>query len=343
MQAGNSSRFAVFSTLVALVALFALSWLGRPSEDAIVVYCAHDSVYSEEILRDFERATGIPVVIRFDTEATKSLALVDLLIFEKESPQCDVFWNNELFGTIRLQKAGVLASYKGPGFERIPEQFRDPDGFWTGFAARLRVFIINSDLMPANEATIEKRLAGDLSRMAIAKPLYGTTRTHYTALWHVLGGDGLAELHADMRSRGAIEVDGNAVVKNLVAAGRCDLGWTDTDDFFLAKDDKFPVEMMPIRIPDGRTISIPNSVAIISGCRHRTAAERLVDFLLSEEVELRLANSRSRQIPLGPVDDSRLPEDVRSLLEPASEAVNLAELGNAQAECLKWLQSEYSK
>ena len=130
--------------------------------------------------------------IRYDTEATKSLGLTELLIREKDNPRCDVFWNNQLLGTAALKQHGILEPYKGPGYERIPDELKDPDGAYVGFAGRLRVYIINSDKMSAVEGAVRDVLAGDdLSRVAIAMPLYGTTLTHYTVLRDVLGDDGL--------------------------------------------------------------------------------------------------------------------------------------------------------
>ncbi|MGB8165858.1 MAG: ABC transporter substrate-binding protein, partial [Chthoniobacteraceae bacterium] len=68
---------------------------------------------------------------------------------------------------------------------------------------------------------------------------------------------------------------------------------------------------------------------------------KLVDFLLSEETELALANSKSRQIPLGPVPADRLPAEVRELVEWAKDGVDLTQLGPARAACLAWLKAEY--
>jgi len=211
----------------------------------LVVYCAHDSLYSEELLQRFESQTGIPVSVRFDTEATKSLGLVNLLIREQRNPRCDVFWNNQVQSTIDLQDRGLLIPYRDLGSQRIPDKFKDPQGHWVGFAARLRVFIVNTDRMPSDVESINRATLGDLSRMSIAKPLYGTTRTHYTILWRLWGRERLVQWHRDIRMRGMREVAGNATVKNLVAAGTCDFGWTDTDDYFVAKDEGFPVAMQP--------------------------------------------------------------------------------------------------
>jgi iron(III) transport system substrate-binding protein len=308
-----------------------------------VIYCAHDAVYAEKILRDFEKRTGILLAIRFDTEATKSLGLTELLIREKDAPRCDVFWNNELLGMLDLQQRGLLQPYKGPGYARIPAAFKAADGSWAGFAARLRLVIYNTAKIGSTPPNLTALLPGsDLTRVAIAKPLYGTTLTHYTLLWHLWGADKLKTWHSDWRVSGVKELNGNAAVKDAVADGVCYAGFTDTDDYFEAKDERFPVAMIPVRLDDGKTICIPNTVAIIQGARHTRAAQKLVDFLLSEETELALANSKSRQVPLGPVPVEKLPAEVRELASWARDGEDLTSLGTAPAECLAWLKLIYA-
>ena len=341
--------------IAALAALFAWWTIAHRGPVPLVVYCAHDSIYSEKILRDFEKRTGIPVAIRFDTEATKSLGLVELLVQEKDAPRCDVFWNNELLGTMDLAERGILEPYQGSGWQRIPVKFRDADGRWTGFAARMRVYIFNPNKMSSEQIsrTLARDQIGHLNRVpkvaagippgvvAMAKPLYGTTLTHYCVLWDTLGSDGLKAWHRESRTLGLVELPGNAAVKDAVARGVCDVGFTDTDDFFEARDDGRAVAMAPVRIGLGQTILIPNTVAIIRGTKRRVHARMLVDFLLSEETELALALSKSRQIPLGPVQTEELSPEVRDLVEWGHNGVDLTKLGPARAECLAWLKSEY--
>lgn len=316
--------------------------LRRGGRVPLVVYCAHDSIYSETILRGFERRTGVPLSIRFDTEATKSLGLVELIFHEREHPRCDVFWNNEVLGTLRLCDAGLLLPYRGSGYARIPTEFKDADGRWAGFAARMRVYIVNTISLPLfNVFTVAKALdAPRLDRVSVAKPLYGTTLTQYVVLWKHWGRDRLIAWHRDGRRRGIIEGAGNAMVKDLVAQGACDLGFTDTDDFFEAKDDGKPVAMLPYRLDTGETILIPNTVSIVRGTARLAEAQRLEDYLLSAEVEEELARGKSRQIPLGPVTEERIPLEVRELRRLSARHVSLADLGSAPADCLQWLKGE---
>lgn len=357
VRSGRAS-VVVLALLVLLAAVWGLLWVRSSPPDRLVVYCAHDATFAEAILRDFERQTGIPVAIRFDTEATKSLGLTQLLIREQNHPRCDVFWNNELLGTMDLAQQGLLLPYKGPGYARIPEQYKDPDGHWTGFAARLRVWIYNIERLPTDRlnddlpeplsrAILKGDLeqlaqADDLSQMAIARPLYGTTLTQYSLLWHLWGPERLKAWHHATRARGLKEVAGNAAVKNLVADGTCLLGWTDTDDFFVAQDEGWLVGRYPLRVKNGAGICIPNTVAILRGTQRLDAAQRLVEFLLSAETELALEHSESRQIPLGPLspeEETELSRQIHSIRPSARYGYDLRKLYPARQACLEWLQA----
>ncbi len=375
----SNGRWSVLLPVFAALVLTGF-WLAGPSRDesdpkSLVVYCAHDSVYADAILKDFEKQTGIRVDVRYDTEATKSLGLVNLIVAERQRPRCDVFWNNELLGTIDLQSQGLLEPHKGIGWKRLPEKYRDSDGHWIGFAARLRVQIVNTHELTADDEAVRNLFQFEPASVAVAKPLFGTTLTHYTVLWQEWGPERLKTWHHDLRLRGVREVDGNGAVKDLVAQGVCSAGLTDTDDFFVALDEGKPVEMLPVRVvfsssprrgekeetphpnplpskargegtgaePKAMTICIPNTAAIIKGTKQGEAARKLIDFLASAETELALARSKSRQVPLGPVDETQLSDEVRRLKEWAADGVDLRSLLPARHECLEWLKSEYLK
>ncbi len=332
--------------LVMLTAILG-PWLLRApsSQKTLVVYCAHDSVFADAILRDFERETGIHVDVRYDEEANKSLGLTNLLQTERAAPRCDVFWNNQAHGTIRLAEAGILDECSPELFSRFPAEFRDPQNRWCGFGGRLRVFAVNLDRMAADENEIEERLtASDLSRVAIAVPLFGTTLTHYSVLAETMGLEELKAWHSGLHQRGIREVRGNGAVKDLVAAGSCDFGFTDTDDAFAAIDAGAPVDMLPVRTPELKTICIPNTVAIVKGARHRDEAERFVRFLLSASTERKLAESASRQVPLGTLSEAErksLPDPIPLLMDWAAESVPVSAGAAQDAAVLEWLTTQY--
>ncbi|MCA9060904.1 MAG: substrate-binding domain-containing protein, partial [Planctomycetaceae bacterium] len=316
----SSARWALLVVGILLASL-AVPWLRQQSApDQLTVYCAHDSIFADEIIRLFEQRSGIRVNVRYDTEANKSLGLTNLLLEERAAPRCDVFWNNQALGTMRLQREGILQPFQAENAVRIPDRYKDPTGAWTGFGGRLRVYLVNTERCPFTDtAELEQALQSEpLDDVAIAVPLFGTTLSHYSAICSERSLTGLLQWHQSLHQRGIREVRGNSGVKDLVAEGVCRFGLTDTDDAFAAIDRGKPVRMIPARLPSQATICIPNSVAIIQGCRHEELAKQFVNFLLSEEVELRLAQSASRQIPLGAIDESQLPEDVRQLRAAAA-------------------------
>ena len=58
-------------------------------QNAVTVYVSEDQVFSEPILKDFERQSGIKVNAVFDTEEAKSTGVMNRMLAEKANPQAD--------------------------------------------------------------------------------------------------------------------------------------------------------------------------------------------------------------------------------------------------------------
>lgn len=277
-----------------------------PAPD-LVVYVAHDQVHSEPLIRRFERETGLRVRAEFDAEANKTIGLVNRIRQERGRPRCDVFWNNEVAHTVALADDGLLAAYDSPSAAEIPETFRDPERRWTGFAARARVFIVNTELVPdpsvlsSMDDLLDERWKG---RVGMARPLTGTTLTHAVALFELLGEErAWAYLRTVKERNRAGELDllaGNGQVMRQVRDGQLAFGWTDTDDFNVAREAGAPVAMVYPDQGPGQpgALLLPNTVAVLAEAPHPDAARRFVDWLLSPDVEAELAASRAAQIPV---------------------------------------------
>jgi iron(III) transport system substrate-binding protein len=267
----------------------------------VTVYVSTDRVFSEPILRAYEQQSGVRVNAVYDTEETKSTGLANKLLAEKNRPQADVFWSNEPVRTLVLKRNGVLASYKSPNAEGIPATFKDAEGYWTGFSARSRVIVYNTKLVKPDEAP---KSIFDLvdakwkDQVAIADPRFGSTSFHVAALYAEVGDERAEEFFRKLKANGVKIVPGNSVVRDMVARGEAKVGLTDTDDVNVALEDKQPVAMVfPDR--DGMGVPImPNMVSLVANNPHPEAGKRLIDYLLSPEVERMLAQSEAVQIPL---------------------------------------------
>jgi iron(III) transport system substrate-binding protein len=292
-----------------------LSALGRASEHGssdgavvqerrVVVYVSHDQEHSQAILEKFQAKTGIKVVADYDTEDTKTVGLVSQLFSEREKPVADVFWNNECGQTERLKAEGLLKAYDSPSAKGIAKSFVDPDQMWTGFAARARVLMWNTDLVK-DESLLPSRIE-DLtdpkykSQLAMARPRTGTTLTHLGALYSIWGqAKASAWMYALLENDVRWE-SGNGQVSRSVADGAIAFGLTDTDDFNGRLLEGSPVKYKFLDQGDSElgTLVIPNSVMILRNSPNPKEAELLVDYLLSLEVEEELARGRAAQMPL---------------------------------------------
>jgi iron(III) transport system substrate-binding protein len=293
-QRRSPARF--MSALAVLLACLGLCPSeGRARAQEVVVYTSVDQFFSEPILKDFEAATGIRVRAVFDVEAARTTGLANRLVAERSRPRADVFWNGEFVQTARLMQEGVLAPFvpeRSAGAAPAPEA-----RYWTSFGGRARVLIVNTmRLKPGERPDTLMDLASDkwpAREIGIAYPLFGTTATHAAALYATWGPEKARAFFAALAGRGVRFVDGNSVVRDLVASGHLSFGLTDSDDACAAKARGLPVE---VRFPDqaqgaAGTFVIPNTVALIRGAPNPEPAGRLINYLLGPEVARKLAAS----------------------------------------------------
>lgn len=337
----------VAAWLVTLFAPFALIGFAgclpsRTSE--VVVYAALDAEFSQPILDDFAHESGLTPMPKFDIESTKTVGLANAIIAEQTRPRCDVFWNNEILNTLRLEELGLLEVYSSPAAAAFPPQFRSPQGTWQGFAARARVLIVNTQLVGAAEMpTSIYDLAQEKwkGKTAIAKPLFGTTATQAACLFAVLGDEKAKDYFRSLKANEVQIVSGNKQVATDVAAGRLAFGMTDTDDAMIELARGLPVKIVyPDRQPgELGTLFIPNTLAIIKGCPHPEAARKLVDFLLSPAVETKLAQGPSAQIPLNPAVNT--PARVETPQTVQAMAVDFAQAAKKWDVAGQFLRDEF--
>ncbi len=291
------------------VLVLAAGWVGlaawgcksESSPEAVVLYSSIDEPFLREVVAAFERKTGIRVDLKGDAEAGKTTGLVRRIRAERSRPRADVFWSSELFNTILLAQEGLLAEYRPPA-EGIPDRFKDPEGRWTAFGVRGRVIGYNTTLVQPEELPTTWRELADTrwqGRLGFADPQFGTTGGHVAAMYVLWGEeDYVSFLQALRPILGGQLQDGNATAARRVGRGELALCATDTDDVVVRQINHEPVNMVYPDMGDGGTLFIPCSVGLITGGPNPEGGRRLIDFLVSAEVEHLLALSDSRNIPV---------------------------------------------
>ncbi len=287
-----------------------------PAQPRVVLYCAQDKEFAEGVLDQFHDRTGLSAVPKFDTESDKSVSLVNEIQEEKDRPRCDVFWNNEIVSTIRLQRMGLLEPYDSPSAAAFPEEDRARDHCWTAFAARARVLLVNTNLVKEADrptSLLDLTDAKWKGRVAMARPQFGTSATQAACLFEVLGPEKAKKYYEGLRDNGVRIAPGNKQAAEAVGKGDAAVAVTDTDDSLEEINAGSHVAIIFPDRDEGQmgTLFLPNSVAIIRGCPDPDGARQLVDFLLSPDVEKQLAEGPSHQIPLNPQVKATLPDAIK--------------------------------
>ena len=261
---------------VLLLSIFLMLLVGCGFKgESITVYTSQDQVYAEPILREFEDQSGIRIRAVYDSEAVKTVGLVNRLILEKDNPQCDLFWNNEELRTRQLASKGVL----------------DTDIGIEVFGARTRQWVWNTNQLSL--ASIPKNLTTLTNvqwrgKVAIALPLFGSTSTHFQILRQQWGRKRWRQWCRALLANDVMTVDGNSVVVQLVGRGEVALGLTDSDDVRAGLKNQLPIAGKSI-FEDG--FLIRNSIGYIAGSPFPDLAKRLAEFLQSDSVKFALIDA----------------------------------------------------
>jgi len=334
----SNTEGAMKTTTILCIAVLAGASGCKSRTREVVVYTSVDQVFSEPIFKSFERDTGTSVRAVFDTEETKSTGVLNRLIAEAKHPQADVFWSNDPVRPLLLIKRGMAEPYLSPSASDIPGAFRAADGTWTDFAARARVLLVNKKRVSPSEMP---RSIRDLAnprwkgQTAIANPLFGTTTMHVAALFTTWGDEQARAFLESLKANNVRIVSSNGEVKRLVVAGEVAFGIADTDDGQEAVQEGAPVEVI-FPDQDGMgTLVMPTAVVVIRGGPHPEAGEKLVDYLLSREVERRMAEVAAH-MPLRAGVST--PPNVKRVSDIRSMQIDYARVGAEMERIQPWLR-----
>jgi len=322
-----------------------LGGCGGKAVATVTVYVSEDQVFSEPILKDFERDTGIRVRAVYDTEESKSTGVMNRLLAEKDNPQADVYWANEPIRAEVLRQKGIAAVCFSPSAEGIPAIFKNPDGYWTGFSARARVLLVNERVAEAERprsilAYTQPRWRG---RAVIANPLFGTTTAEVAALFTCWPDEQAKAFMEGLKKNQVAISTSNGESADFVAAGRYDFSLVDSDDAVSRIRQGAPVAMVyPDQDANGiGCFIVPNVAMLIHNAPHPEAGRKLVDYLVSRETEQKLAFADCAQIPLHP--GVEIPPELKRMEEIRAMPVDYAEVARKMVEIQPFIKNWLEK
>ena len=268
---------------------------GLDGRRRLVVYSPHPEAMTAFVVKEFRQRTGIDalVVSAGTGELISRIRAVDAA----DPNRADVLWGG---GAESLDGArDLFTPYRSAEDAFIPADFKEAEGYWTGFSLIPMVIVYNGRLVPDAERPRSWR---DLAkpffrgRVAFADPVLSGSA--YTALATILralavpvrgtadGIPGSAESWAYVdRLIEAIGGDPRAeseMVYGGVAAGEWFAGISFESAALSVRKAGSDLELV---YPSEGTSAIPDGVAVVARGANRSEAEAFVDFTLSRDVQ----------------------------------------------------------
>ncbi len=147
----------------------------------LTLYCGLMEDYMVKAVKEFEKDTGIKV----DAVRMSSGEVLGRIQAEKNNPKASVWYGGPADAFIQAKEYGLLEKYVSPNAAKIPDKFKDPDGYWTGIYVGYLGFASNKKLLAEKGLEPPKSWQDLLNpalkgQVVVANP--GSSGTAYTML-----------------------------------------------------------------------------------------------------------------------------------------------------------------
>jgi len=174
--------------------------VGPAVAQKLVLYTASNEEIEKSVMAAFAKAHP---EIKVEAINLSTGPVVQRAIAEKANPQADVIWMINDVALNQLKAAGVFEPYEPKG-AKVPDDFRDPDGFWLAHNATIMAMGVNTKLlkeknlpMPAVwQDLTNPAYKGTISVAAATKS--GTGLTIAATMYDAFGWDFLDKLHTNV-------------------------------------------------------------------------------------------------------------------------------------------------
>jgi len=300
-------------TLAALL-LCGTASLSQAAETAICYNCPPEWADWGAQLAAIAENTGVKVPLD-NKNSGQALAQ---LVAERAAPMADVVYYGVTFG-LQAQNAGVVGSYKPKGWDDIPAGLKDPEGHWFAIHSGTLGIMVNVDALgglpvPQSWADLLKpEYKGMVGYLDPSSAFVGYVSA--VAINRAMGGD-LDDFTP------AIDyfkkLAGNSpIVPKQTAYARVLSGELpilvdyDFNAYRARYKDQANVAFV---IPSEGSISVPYVMSVVDNAPHRANAEKVLDFVLSDQGQALWANAYLR--PVRPV---QMPAEVAARFLPESD------------------------
>jgi iron(III) transport system substrate-binding protein len=253
------------------------------NEDALVLYSGRSGDLVDPLIEQFSDATGIEVEVRDGSSAE----LAAQLLTEGDASPADVYFSQDAGALGAVGKAGLLAPLDEELLARVPEAYRASDGSWVGTSGRVRVLVVNPELVSEPPDTIDELLEPEWKGRIGFAPSNASFQAFVTGLRVARGEDGAREWLEAFSAQEPVAFENNVAIRDAVDAGEIPLGLVN-HYYLLEKVAEEGEENVTARnrfMAAGDVGGLVNvaGVGVLASSEQTEAAQELVAYLLGRE------------------------------------------------------------
>src|SRR3954451_17727111 len=275
----------------------------------------------------YEQQANRDVQVRFAETADLAATLVE----EGDASPADVFFAQEPGAIAAVAEAGLLAKLPQDILDRVPAQYRDPEGRWVGVTGRARVIAYNrdvvkqSDLPPSPFGLTDPKWKDRVGW----SPASSSMQEYVTALRAKYGDDRTKQWLEEMVDNGAVAFPDNVTIRDAIAKGEIDVGLINHYYVAQAISEEGPDYPVAVYFPPGGlgSLMLLTSVGVLESSDRKPEAFAFVRSLLSKQSQ-QFFTSSSKEYPLakGSKPDPSLSVPIAKIPVSDSSLVDLKEL-----------------
>ncbi|HSJ50449.1 MAG TPA: iron ABC transporter substrate-binding protein [Actinomycetota bacterium] len=276
--------------MLRLTAALALVLAAAPAcggdDGELTVYTGREESLVAPLFDSFEEETGIEVQVRYGDTAEMASTILE----EGDGTPADVFFAQDAGALGALEDAGMVRELPGEILEEVPSRFRSRDGAWVGISGRARVVAYSTERV--DPAELPDSILGFTdprwSRRIGWAPTNGSFQAFVTALRLVEGEEATRDWLEGVLANDPVVYESNTPALEGIAAGEVDVAFVNHYYLFVKRDEEgpdYPVENAFLGGGDAGALVNVAGAAILDSSDAVGAAERFVEFLLSEEAQ----------------------------------------------------------
>ena len=316
--------------LVVLTAVAGLAGAcgGGDDEDVVTVYVGRSQTLVGPLLEDFSEDTGIKVRVRYGDGTDLVLGILE----EGKNTAVDVYYGQDVGALGALKAEGYLSELSDETLKKVEPAFRSPDGLWVGVSGRARVMVYNTDTIEPEQLpdTFEAYARDEWRGRLGIVPRSDGFPEFVTAMRVSRGEDFAREFLESLKKNNVRSYPNNLAALQAVANKEIDVAFLNhyyLYRFLAERGEGFKARNYYFDNGDLGGLFLVSGAAVLNTSKNKDAAEKFVQYLLSEKAQKYFAE-HDYEYPLVegvPADASLPPLD--SLAAPE---IDLSDLGDLQ-------------